>query len=426
MRSIEQLKKDVCAAIDTQRERIIEIGETIWKNPESGYREVKTSKLAKKTLEALGLKVTDSLALTGLRADLNGASAGPTLAILGEMDALVLPTHPEADPVTGAVHACGHNCHITGLLGAAIGLCGAGAAKELAGKIALIATPAEECIELEYRSGLIEKGLIRFASGKQELISRGAFDDVDMAYMLHVGSGYDVWNGNGFLLKKITFRGKSCHAAGPQAGVNAMSAMTLAQSAIGLLRERMDEHARVHGVITAGGDVTNIIPDVAKMEYMVRADSIEKLGKLNNMFDCAVTHSAQALGASAEIHTMPGNMPLKNDPELFGLFREVTHQLIPDAGIPGLGFNAGSTDMGDVCCIMPGLHGSIGGSHGCHSVDYRIVDPELAYVANAKIMALMAVELLYGDAAAGRKIAAAKAGKLSIPEYLAALKATCR
>lgn len=425
MRSIEQLKKDVCAAIDAQRERIIGIGETVWKNPESGYREVKTSKLAKETLESLGLKVRDSLALTGLRADLGGASAGPTLAILGEMDALVLPTHPEADPVTGAVHACGHNCHITGLLGAAIGLCGAGAAEELAGKIAFIAAPAEECIELDYRLGLVEKGLIQFMSGKQELIRCGAFDDVDMAYMLHVGDGYCIWNGNGFLVKRITFHGKSCHAAGPQGGVNAMSAMTLAQTAIGLLRERMDDRARVHGIITAGGDVTNIIPDVAEMEYMVRADSIEKLKKLNEMFDCAVSHSAQALGAAVKIRTMPGDMPLKNDMELVKLYKDVMRELIPDAEIPDLSFIPGSTDMGDVCSVMPAFHGAVKGTHGCHSIDYKIVDPELAYVGNAKIMALMAVELLYGDAARGKKIAEAKAGKLSIPEYLATLKEMC-
>ena len=426
MRTIEQVKQDVLAAIDAERERIIGIGEHIWKNPETGYREVKTSRLAADTLKSLGLNVTEKLALTGLRADLDTGKEGPVLAILGEMDALLLPNHPEADPETGAVHACGHNTHIAAMLGTAMGLVGAGAAPELAGKIAFIAAPAEECIEIEYRSKLIDDGLIRYMSGKQELIRCGAFDDVDLSYMLHVGD-FCAWNGNGFLVKKVIFHGKSAHAAGPEGSVNALSALTLAQSAIGLLRESLNARDRIHGIVTSGGDAANIIPDTVRAEYLIRSDSIENLKALNEKFDRAVTCSAQALGGTAEVRTIPGDMPMKTNESLFNLFKKTTLELVPDVKISDIFFNPGSTDMGDVSTVVPALHGGVKGSEGaCHSVGFRIADPETAYVTNAKIMALMAVDLLYGNAAKGREIAAGKAEKLPIPDYLATLDAFAR
>lgn len=423
MRTLEELKRDVLAAIDAGREQILALGETVWKNPETGYREVKTAKLAADTLKSLGLEVREKLALTGMRADLVGGKAGPVLAILGEMDALLLPTHPEADPKTGAVHVCGHNTHITGMLGAAIGLCRSNAARELAGKIAFIATPAEECIEIEYREKLIEEGRIRYLSGKQELIRCGAFDDVDLSYMLHVGD-FGARNNNGFLIKQAVFHGKSCHAAYPQGGVNAMNALTLAQNAIALLRETLDARDRIHGIILNAGDVVNIIPDSARVEYMLRSDTFDKLKLLNEKFDRAFSHAAQALGATVEIRTLPGDMPMITDEKLFDVYKRTVTGLLPEVQLEGIGFGHGSTDMGDVSNIVPAIHGYVGGSSGAgHSIDFKISDPETAYVTNAKIMALMAVELLYGDAAKAREIAAAKKERLSIPDYLEKLEA---
>ncbi len=427
MRSKEKVKQDVLAAIDARKDQLIAIGEQIWKNPEPGYREEKTSRLAVETLRSLGMDVQEKLALTGLRADLDSGREGPVLAVLGEMDSLILPTHPEADPQTGAVHACGHNTHITAMLGTAMGLVDAGAAEELSGKVAFIGAPAEECIEIGYRCRLIDEGKIRFANGKQELIRCGAFDDVDLSYMLHVGAGYNVWDGNGFLVKQITLHGKSTHAAGPQNSVNAMSALTLAQTAVGLLRETLNGCERIHGIITSGGDAPNIIPDTIRAEYLVRSNTIENLKKLEEKFDRAFLCSAAALGGSAEIRTIPGSMPNHTDRQLFELFRETASNLDPGAEIPSeISFNTGSTDMGDVSMIVPALHAGARGSGGaCHSVHFRITDPETAYVRNAKIMASMAVELLYGKAEKGWKIAEGKKDRMSIPDYLAMLESFC-
>src|SRR3712207_955420 len=105
---------------------------------------------------------------------------------MGELDALAVPNNPQADPVTGAVHACGHNAQIASMLGAGMGLIASGVLQELAGRVVLFAVPAEEYIEIEYRLDLRQQGKIEFLGGKTELIKLGELDDVDMAMMVHV------------------------------------------------------------------------------------------------------------------------------------------------------------------------------------------------------------------------------------------------
>lgn len=424
MRTLGEVRHAVMEAIDKRRDEILALGEFFWKNPEPGYREVKTSAKAVQTLRGLGLDVQENLALTGFRSDIDTGKEGPALALLGEMDSLILPSHPEADQSTGAVHACGHNTHITALLGAAMGLTDSRAAGELSGKIALTGVPAEEGIETDYRLSLMEKGLIQSMSGKPQMIREGVFDDVDMAFMNHVGSYY-VADFNGYVKKQITFLGKSSHAASPQNGINALNAANLAMHAVALMRETFgnDDRIRVHGIILNGGDAVNIIPDRVVMDYMVRADTIEKILALSKRFDHAVFHSALALGADAEIKTFAGSMPLKNDDGLCEVFREVVLYLDPSAKpVIKAAFNQGCTDMGDMSQIMPSIHAGVPGCSGtCHGIDFRISDPEQAYITNAKILALAAVELLYGNAEKGKRIAAGKSGMMSIPDYVARL-----
>ena len=166
--AFEEIKAKVFAAIDANAEKIINIGDTIWKNPEPGYREYKTAALTADVLKSLGLPTREKLGVTGVRGDMTFSESGPTIAILGELDSLILPTHPECDPETGAVHSCGHNASMAGMLGAAIGLSAAGIKDELSGKIAFIATPAEECIEIEKRLSMISEGVISSIGGKGE------------------------------------------------------------------------------------------------------------------------------------------------------------------------------------------------------------------------------------------------------------------
>ena len=418
----DDLKAKVFAAIDANAQKIIDIGETIWKNPEPGYREYKTAALTADILKSLDLPVKENLGLTGVRGDMTFTEDGPTIAVLGELDSLILPTHPECDPETGAVHSCGHNASMAGMLGAAIGLKAAGIESSLAGKIAFIATPAEECIEIEKRLAMIAEGKIASLGGKGELIRRGVFDDVQLSFMLHSGGVYAYGPHNGFITKKVTFKGFSCHAAAPGGGINALHAMTLAQSAVGLLRERwagMNHTVRIHGIVTAGGDAVNIIPDKCKMEFLLRANSIDTLKVLHKEFDRAMSGAAMAVGAGVEIETIPGYMPQYDDEELEGFYCEGAKALDPDTPNRGSIFRCSSTDMGDLSTIMPTLHGYTAGAAGTsHGVSYKIVDKERAYVTNAKLLSSIIIDLLANNAEAARRIALKRDGKLSVKEYI--------
>lgn len=420
--SNEVLKSKVFAAIDANAGKIIEIGETIWKNPEAGYREFKTSRFAADILKSLDLPVKEGLGITGMRADLEFADPGPAIAMLGELDSLILPTHPECDPETGAVHACGHNVSMAGMLGAAIGLTAAGIKNELNGKIAFIAVPAEECIEIEKRLQMIAEKQISSLGGKGELIRQGVFDDIQLAYMLHAGGRYGYGAHNGFISKKVVFKGQACHAAAPGGGVNALHAMTLAQAAVGLLRERwagMNHTVRIHGIVTQGGDVVNIIPDQCKMEFLLRADKIDTLKILHTEFDRAMQGAAMAIGAGAEIETIPGYMPQYDDNELEQIYCSNVAELDPEISNRGSVFSCASTDMGDLSTIMPTLHAYTSGSAGTgHGVTYCIADKQRAYVTNAKILAGITIDLLSDGADAAKRIAARREGKLSIKEYI--------
>src|SRR5216117_2689684 len=209
----DELKRRVWEAIDRRGTEIIGLGEQIRRHPELGFKEVKTARLVEETFKTLGLAPRAGLALTGVRADVGGrAGDGPTFAVLGELDALVVAGHPEGDPDTGAAHACGHNAQIAGMLGAAIGLADAKAADQLAGEIIFFAVPAEEFIDVEERMGRVAKGEIEFMLGKPELVAKGHFDDVDMVMMIHTGSrdgqktrSIIAESSNGALVKQIRF-----------------------------------------------------------------------------------------------------------------------------------------------------------------------------------------------------------------------------
>ena len=419
---LNDIISSVKKTIARNAESIKEVGEHIWKNPEPGYREEKTSAYLSGKFEELGLTVRRHLALTGFRADLDTGKPGPVLAVLGELDSLILPNHPECDRKTGAVHACGHNASCASLYGTAVGLLRSGASDAMCGKIAFIATPAEEGIEMDYRTALIRQGKIASIAGKSQLIREGVFDDVDLAYMHHLSSKFGYDDHNGCINKKITFRGKSCHAASPQKGINALNASTLALNAIAMLRESYGNNAyiRIHGIITGGGDSVNIIPDKVTMDYMLRAPSPEQMLELNDRFDRAVLYAAKAAGCEATVESFNGYMPLLDNHDLGHLLGETAEELFPGIEYDYNGtFEAASTDMGDVGTVIPAVHGYTPGRKGTgHGIDYGIADPEAAYVASSLLSSVFAVKLLYGDAAPAKKIAAQRDGLLSIPEYI--------
>jgi hypothetical protein len=133
--SKETIKQQVIEAIDAARPRILALGDELLHTPETAFKETRSSAIMRRELTSLGLPCRDGLALTGLRADLRSGRGGPTVALLAELDAIRVPGHPDADPVTGAAHACGHHAQGTAMIGAAIGLTAAGVLDKLAGNI---------------------------------------------------------------------------------------------------------------------------------------------------------------------------------------------------------------------------------------------------------------------------------------------------
>ena len=423
------LKESVCQSIEENRDRIIGVGEAIMDDPELGFKEHRTAEKVQEVFSDLGLEFDSGLGLTGVKAVLRGGRPGPTVALMGELDALQVPGHPRANPDTQAAHACGHNAQIAGLMGAAVGLRTSGIAQELAGNIVFLAVPAEEYVEIDYRLGLVREGKTSLLCGKQELIKLGHFDDVDMAVMIHTKSparedgthGVGI-SSNGFLAKTVTFRGVAAHAGGaPEQGVNALYAAQLALAGINSHREtfRDEDCVRVHPIITKGGDLVNVIPSEVRLETYVRAKTAEAIRDAASRVDACLKGAAMAMRCRVEIDTVPGNLPLNNDANLRDLFRRNAATLFEEDGYRDYPHGGGSTDAGDLSQLMPVLHPVMAGAHGePHSVDWHIADTANGYVSPAKTLAMMAVDLLADDAGTGRQVLEDFTPGMSRDEYL--------
>jgi amidohydrolase len=426
--SREEIKLQVFNAIDARAEELVNLAQTILNNPEPGFREVKTSQLVSSALAEMGIPFRAGLGLTGVRADLLGGSPGPTMALLGELDSLIVNEHPYADAATGAAHACGHHCQIGMLLGAAVGLNQPTVLSELSGRISLIAVPAEEYIEIEYRDSLRRDGKIEFLGGKPELIKLGEFDDVDLAMMVHTTSAVEEGKlcisgtNNGTVAKKIQFLGRGSHAGGsPHLGINALNAATLALSAIHYNREtfRDADTVRVHPIITKGGEAVSAVPAEVRMETFVRGKTLEAITDANMKVDRALRAGAMAVGAGVRIQTIPGYMPLAQDGQMNEIFRPIAAQLVGSEGVGHVAHRTGSTDMGDISQIMPAIHPYVGGATGLgHGADYVVHDYQLAVITAAKAMAATVVDLLADGARDGNKVVAEHRPEMTRSEYL--------
>jgi amidohydrolase len=428
MPSKEELKRRVFEEIDSHADEIIKLSQTILNNPEPGFREVKTSQLVAGKFAALGIPFRAGLALTGVRAELVGGSAGPTIALLGELDSLIVNEHPFANPQTGAAHACGHHCQIGMMMGAVIGLMQPEVLFALSGRIVLMAVPAEEYIEIEYRDGLRREGKIEFLGGKPELIKLGEFDDVDLAMMMHTTSNPEEGKlclsgtNNGTVAKKIQFIGRGAHAGGaPHLGINALNAATLALSAIHYNREtfRDEDTIRVHPIITKGGEAVSAVPADVRMETFVRGRTVEAILDANKKVDRALRAGAMAVGAKVDIQTIPGYLPLKQDKQMAGVFEINAVAQVGKENVGRVSHRTGSTDMGDVSHLMPALHPYVGGATGLgHGANYVVQDYHLAVVTAAKTLAATVVDLLADGGTVAGKIVADHRPEMTRQEYL--------
>lgn len=423
---ISQIKNDILDTAQKGSQWIKNITKQIYENPELGFKEEKTSALVRRAFSELDIDYQYPIALTGVKATLKGKNDNFNVCIIGELDAIVSPEHPDADK-KGAVHACGHSAQIGAMLGAAYILKKSGVMQYLDGNVTFMAVPAEEFNELAYRLSLKEEGKIKYFSGKQQLVYEGAFDDVDMAIMFHaMGNEPDeklYINGNnlGFISKKLTFRGKSAHASTPSEGTNALNAAALAILGIHSNRDTFseEERIRIHPIITKGGDVVNTVPDLVEMELQVRGATTRAITKANDVVNRAAQGAAQMIGATVQTEDIAGYLPLCEDEQLLQVLENVAHELIEDKNIIKGYTLVGSTDMGDISNILPAIQPSIGGfCGGLHSKDFKIFDEDTAILLPAKLMALTAAQLLFNGALKAKLVKECFVPKFTKEEYL--------
>lgn len=411
----EQLKKIACEAIDKNRDKIFAIGDSILHEPELGYKEYKTAAKVKSLFEALGYEYRDGVALTGVIASRKGRASRMKVAVMGELDAVISRDHPYACKETGAAHACGHNCMIAGLAGVAYALKDTGIMDELYGDIVLMAVPAEEYVEIEYRQALREEGKIHFLGGKQEFVRLGAMDGIDVMIMQHTTSRTEGiptcarFNSAGFIGKLIRYIGREAHSgAAPHKGINALNAAQIGLMAVHAQREtfRDEDHIRVHPVITKGGDLVNVVPADVRIETYVRGGSMDAIldagAKVNRAFEAG----GYAVGAETVITELPGYLPPVFDEKLTDIMYHNLKALVgEDAVSREYPLGGASTDAGDISQLMPVQQALICAAEGTtHSKDYTLADKEMAYITSAKALVMTAIDLLADGAETGLDI----------------------
>lgn len=422
----------IAQAVEKHRAMILEAERWLWAHPQTGYTEWEAHQYLKERFEALGYSLTLAGDIPGFYTDVDTGRPGPKLCIMGELDALDIANHPES--VNGMTHCCGHHGQGAALLGMAAALKEPGALEGMSGSIRLMAVPAEEMIQLAFREQLRQKGVIRYLGGKVEFMARGYFDGVDLAMMVHgaaMGEDTDFsceLGNNGCLAKTIRFKGRSSHAGGaPHLGVNAQYAAMLGLEACNALRETFQDKdtVRFHPILMGANCAVNIIPDEMKIESYVRANNIEAMKRENQKINRALAGAALAMGAGVELSDRPGYSPEYHDPEMMQLVERCCADLV-GAGRVAFDYSArstGSSDFGDLTCVMPGIQFYSAGASGTgHGTDYAITDPERLCVNAAKAQLLAADALLCGGADQAQRIVSGyKPQYPSIPAYLAAI-----
>jgi metal-dependent amidase/aminoacylase/carboxypeptidase family protein len=263
--TLEQAKNRVAETVDRLADELERISHQIHANPEMCFEEHKASAWLADFLAKQGAAVERGVGglPTAFRATIAGQGPGPTVAIMAEYDAL---------PNIG--HACGHNVIATAGTGAGAAIAAALTTLPFPGRIQVIGTPAEEG-----------------GAGKVRLMEAGVFKDVDAAMMIHGRCGTQVWRPSlGIIKVKCEFFGRASHASSwPWRGVNALNAMIQLFVTLDAMRQQLRPDARVHGIITKGGDQANIIPEHTASEFYLRAPTKDYCRELLRRFEAATT-----------------------------------------------------------------------------------------------------------------------------------------
>ena len=251
------------------------------------------------------------------------------------------------------------------------------------------------------------------------------FDTTDIAFMVHTAGAFTVRSGSvGCLAKKVTYKGKSAHAGGsPWDGKNALYAANCGLNAINAIRENFKESdiIRVHPIITNGGAMVNAIPATTTLESYVRGSNFDGIVAANKRVNQALIGAALSINTNVDICDFPGYAPLVNDLNMIELAKDAAELAIPhqEFTIQNV-MGSGSTDMGDLSCVMPVVHPYAGGRVGTsHGADIYITDPVAACVDSAKWqLAMLKLLLADGGKRAYEIKKNFKAPFASIKEYL--------
>jgi amidohydrolase len=328
------LEQSILALGDRSQNRVLKLSHDLHRHPEIGWEEHVSAARVAAELDDAGFTVeTDYVGLsTAFRAH---RGSGPLhVALCAEYDAL-----------PGLGHACGHNVIAAISTGAALAL--GPFVDDLGITLSVFGTPAEEG-----------------GGGKIEMLDRGAFAGVHAAAMVHPGP-VDVARAEPYAVSHshIAFDGKAAHAAAyPDRGINAADAFTIAQVAIGLLRQQLPSDVRVHGMTTRGGEAPNAIPQRTEGRWYVRAQTLSQLEELEpRIHRC---FAAGALATGCELTIEPESKPyseFRNDERLLSAYRQRAEQLGRQfsTGADSL-MNRASTDMGNVSQVIPAIHPYIG------------------------------------------------------------------
>ncbi|TRW79793.1 M20 family metallopeptidase [Mycolicibacterium sp. 018/SC-01/001] len=342
----------VADVIASRRQDLVELSHQIHAEPELAFAEHRSCAKTQALVAERGFDMSTGVA--GLDTAFR--------AVFGSGE-LVVGICAEYDALPGIGHACGHNIIAASAVGTALAL--AEVADELGMTVVLLGTPAEE-------SG----------GGKALMLDAGAFDDIGATVMLHPGP-VDIAAARSLALSEVVVRytGRESHAAvAPYLGVNAADAVTVAQVAIGLLRQQLAPGQMCHGIVTDGGQAANVIPAHAEMAYTMRATNSESLRALEARMAGCFEAGAVATGCTHEVvEPAPGYAELTPDRWLSSVIRaemlRAGRTPVPEeveASVP-----LGSTDMGNVTQVMPGIHPVIGIDAGGASIH----QPEFAAAA---------------------------------------------
>lgn len=369
-----KLKAEVSKQVDNHRHELIELSLKIHTNPELGFKEEKASGWLTDYLARNGFQVEKGIGGLPTAFKAVYGSDKPVIALIAEYDAL---------PQIG--HACGHNIIAASAVGAAVS--SKSIVDSCGGTVAVFGTPAEELF-----------------GGKVIMLKAGVFEGVDVAMIMHPGvRNAATTEALACIGLDVEFFGKAVHAAAyPERGTNALEAMILAYNAVNSLRQHIKDRARIHGVITHGGEVANVVPAYSAATFLVRAQDNIYLDELKQkVLKC---FEGAALATGARLDYKWGEVvyaPMKNNLVLAQQFAQNLESLGRKVEPFESYFGFGSTDMGNVSQVVPAIHPSVAIASPevlLHSVDFvQLAASEAGHTGlldAAKALAMTVVDLL--------------------------------